>query len=82
MIVKSKWFSAGDGRSISYDTAQEVAAFLFEHLDLIPGYNDSMYDQAKFYAAWRDLKGMRECLNLLVDVHVELAKLSDSDFLA
>ena len=80
MSAKSRWFSAGDGRSISYDTPQEIAAFLFEHPDLTSDYVNSIYKMAFAEGAWRDYAGMRRTLMLLVDVLVETAKMNEELF--
>lgn len=74
--MKSRWFSAGDGHGFDYETAEEVAAILVEHPDWLASYKETMYALAANFEAWHDYKGMRETLNILVDVLVELAQLN------
>jgi hypothetical protein len=61
--------------SITYTTAEEIAAWLYEH-DVVEAYMQSTYDLATMLADLGDLKGMRENLNFLVDVLSALAKLA------
>lgn len=74
--MKSHFFSAGKEGGFEYETAQEVAAILMEHPDWLPSYKETMYALAANFEAWHDYKGMKETLNMLVDVLVELAQLN------
>lgn len=65
--MKKRWYTNGD-ESIAYDTAYEIAAFLYRRQHLIQDYRLTAYGLAETCAAWGDWKGMRESLNFLVDV--------------
>lgn len=76
-----KHFYHGDGIGITYNTPGEAAAWLFAHTAHIDGFTQSMFNLAAVFGHWGDFKGMRETLNLLVDVLAELATLKGEDIL-
>lgn len=73
--IPRKHFYAAPGGGIQYDTADEMAAWLFAHPMEVDDYNLAMYRLAQSVAAWNDYATMRETFNLLVDVMIALAKL-------
>ena len=63
-----KFYNAGDGESISYNTVDEIADWLTARPEHVTGYRDTMFGLAANFHAWGDYVGMRETLNFIVDV--------------
>lgn len=74
-------FTARSGLGISYDTPDEMAAWLLEHPQEAPAYRQSAYDLANMFGDAGDYRGMRELLNFMVDVFIALAKLRGEKYL-
>lgn len=74
-------FTASSGIGITYDTQDEMAAWLLEHPQEAPAYRQSAYDLANMFGNEGDYRGMRELLNFMVDVFVALAKLKGDKYL-
>ena len=74
-------FTPRTGLGVTYDTSAEMAAWLLEHPQETAAYRQSAYDIANMFGDVGDYRGMRKCLDFMVDVFVALAKLRGNKYL-
>lgn len=82
MISHPKYFYRHGVESISYNNVLEISLFLTKHPGAIQAYTVAMTDLANVHAACGDYRGMRETLNFLVDVRVQVAELRGEKYLS
>jgi hypothetical protein len=79
----TRMINFGDGRSLSWETAEEAADWLNEQEDsILNDWIEQMESMARGLYSWADMRDMRETYNHIVDVLTLIKKMRGEDYLA